>query len=156
MFKNLSKTSRIWIFQADRTLSVAEGESILSTCKNYVQEWNAHGNQLISDVDFIHHLFLVFAVDESETGASGCSIDSMTRIVKSFAEKFNVSFFDRSLIALKLENEINLLSPAEFRRQFKENNITEDTIVFDNMITSLSELSMWEKKIKDSWHRKLL
>ena len=84
---NLPLDSKIWIFQSQRNFSAEEIVEIEQILDNFMKEWNAHGASLTSAYAIPYDRFIVIAVDENKAQASGCSIDSMTRIIKTLEEK---------------------------------------------------------------------
>ena len=49
------------------------------------------------------------------------------------------------------------LSIKEFKSLVKDKSITESTIVFNNLVSNISEYDKyWEVNIKDSWHNQFL
>lgn len=88
--------SRVWVFPADRLLSKSESETAETFIRSFLKTWAAHGNQLQAKTLVCYDACIVVAVDEAIEGASGCSIDSLTRKVKELGQIINVNFFDRS------------------------------------------------------------
>lgn len=154
---NLSQNSKIWIFQSTRNFNSEEITEIESTLDAFMQEWNAHGAKLTAAYALPYDRFIVLAVDENVEPASGCSIDSMTRIVKALEEKYNFGLLNRMLVSYKIEDEIFTLPLNEFKQKVKNNEIPEDASVFHNGITKLSEFEEnWELPLAESWVKSLL
>ena len=60
-------------------------------------------------------------------------------------------------IAFKIGENINTVSMSDFQKYVKEDKITSETIVFNNMIQSKSELlANWEVAVSESWHKRFL
>ncbi len=156
MFVEIEKMrdeSRIWVFQADRMLSSSESLSLSTKAQAFTQSWSAHDIALKASAAVIHGLFLIVAVDEADTDASGCSIDSMTRFVREAGQEFNINFFDRKRVAIDVDSgiELKLFSEAgEIARK------QEDLKVYDSLVSTLGELrSEWKKEFNKSWHARL-
>lgn len=153
----LSPNSKIWIFQSTRNFNAEEINEIESTLDAFMQEWNAHGAKLTAAYAIPYDRFIVLAVDENVEPASGCSIDSMTRIVKALEEKYNFGLLNRMLVSYKIEDEIFTLPLNEFKQKVKNNEIPEEASVFHNGITKLSEFEeSWELPLAESWVKSLL
>ncbi len=154
---NLPQDSKIWIFQSSRNFSEAEITDIEKTLDNFMLEWNAHGAALTSAYAIPYDRFIVIAVDENKAQASGCSIDSMTRQIKSLEEKHNFGLLNRMLISYKVGEEIFTLPLNEFKQMVKQNQIPEEASVFHNGITKLSDFEeSWESSLNESWVKPLL
>ena len=63
--------------------------------------------------------------------------------------KMNISFKD--------DDDINIVKMSDFREFTKSNKITSETIVFNNMVSTIDELeTQWEVSVNDSWHKRFL
>ncbi|NLN33345.1 MAG: ABC transporter ATPase [Flavobacteriaceae bacterium] len=154
---NLSQNSKIWIFQSTRNFNSDEITEIESTLDAFMQEWNAHGAKLTAAYAIPYDRFIVLAVDENIEPASGCSIDSMTRIIKALEEKYKFGLLNRMLVSYKIDDEIITLPLNEFKQKVKNNEIPEHASVFHNGITKLNEFEEgWELPLEESWVKSLL
>ena len=152
-----SENSRVWVYQADRKLSDKEVEQINVLLNDFTTAWTAHNNQLKAKGEIRYNRFIVLIVDESQAGASGCSIDKSVRFVKDIEAQFGINLLDRFNLAYKEGSEV-LSSPRhQFEEKIKQGSINTETIVYNNMVQSLAELNTkWEFTFKDSWHIQLL
>lgn len=154
---NLPQDSKIWIFQSSRNFSEDEISEIEKTFDDFMLEWNAHGTALTGAYAIPYDRFIVVAVDENKAQASGCSIDSMTRIIKALEEKYNFDLLNRMLVSYKIGEEITTLPLSEFKQKVKENQIPDEASVFHNGITKLSDFEeSWESPLRESWVKHLL
>ena len=154
---NLSQNSKIWIFQSTRNFNSDEITEIESTLDAFMQEWNAHGAKLTAAYAIPYDRFIVLAVDENIEPASGCSIDSMTRIIKALEEKYKFGLLNRMLVSYKIDDEIITLPLNEFKQKVKNNENPEHASVFHNGITKLNEFEEgWELPLEESWVKSLL
>jgi hypothetical protein len=95
-------------------------------------------------------------VDENVAGATGCSIDKSVYLIKEIEKEFNVTLFDRFRIAFRDGERIINCGREAFEELIKTGTISQDTVVFNNMIQSRKELqTSWEIPIKNSWHAKV-
>jgi len=153
---NISENSRVWIYQANRILTLEEEKAILQILHNFTAEWLAHGHALAAKGEVLHHQFILLSVDEEVAGATGCSIDKSVNLMKEIEQKFNLNLFDRFRIAYRHNEEVINCSREEFEALIKNGSVNENTLVFNNLINSRNELqSAWEIPFKDSWHAKV-
>ncbi len=154
---NLSQNSKIWIFQSSRNFNSEEITDIENTLEPFMKEWNAHGAKLTAAYAIPYDRFIVLAVDENIEAASGCSIDSMTRIIKGLEEKYQFGLLNRMLVSYHLEEEIITLPLNEFKQKVKDGEIPLHASVFHNGITKLNEFEEgWELPLSESWVSSLL
>ena len=157
-YKDLPGSSKVWIYQSDREFSNEECDAIREQLNDFVKSWAAHGSKLMGAGELFYNRFLVLFIDEQQVIASGCSVDSSVNFVKSLEAKYSTDFFNRLNIAYRNDNsEIKLSPMGEFENLVKEGKLNENSIVFNNLVTSLDEFqSEWEVPIKNSWHSRFL
>ena len=156
-YKNLPQTSRVWIYQADRTLTNEEVQGISQKTIKFINNWTRHGDDLKGSFIIKYNQFLVLLVDESFNNVSGCSIDASVRLIKEIEQKLNIDFMDKMNITFKDRNNINMVKLSQFQQFVKEGKITSETIVFNNMINTKQDFeSKWEVPVFKSWHKRFL
>lgn len=156
-FQDLSPQSRVWIYQSNRNLSDTEVADIQPVVQQFATQWVSHNRQLKSGGAVLHNRFLILMVDETQAGASGCSIDSSVRFITELGSKIGVSFFDRLTFPFRENGEIKYVSKDDFEQLFANGSIDDGTLVFDNLVKTKQELeTSWEKKLGESWHRRFV
>ena len=146
----------MWVYQSDRKLSEQETREIEAKLDAFVKEWTAHTIQLAAGAEVRYNRFLILIVDESKTGASGCSIDASVRFIKGLEQEYNINLFDRFNLAYKEGAEVLSAPRNAFEQLVRDGKITSDTIVFNNVVQTVGELNTkWEVPFKDSWHKQL-
>lgn len=155
---NLSPGSKVWIYQSTRELSDDEVAQITREAQGFVKDWAAHGNTLAAAADVLYNRFLVLMVDETQAAASGCSIDKSVNFVHRLEDEYNTSFFDRMQVAYRDENnEIKACTLAEFETLIESGRVNENTIVFNNLVTTKEDFqNRWQTLLKNSWHNQLI
>jgi hypothetical protein len=154
-FNFLPESARIWIYQSSRKLTPGEAEAIQQMADNFVMEWTAHGSGLNAGSTILHDFFLILAVDEKFKGASGCSIDASVRFIRQLENRFNINFMDRSKIAYFKDEVIELVDMKSIKNEIDTKTITEDTLIFDNLVQTKGELKkQWLVPARESWMKK--
>lgn len=152
----ISKNARVWIYQANRELKESEIAKIKDIITVFVKNWSAHEVALKANFEIRYQRFIVLMVDENQATASGCSIDKSVHLMKEIGEMFQVDFFDRMDIAYKQGDAVRSCSRKEFEQLISDGKITQESIVFNNLVTTVSQLeSQWEVPFKESWHAKV-
>ena len=135
----LRDESKIWIYQAERALSVEEISKIGPLFQCFCSNWTAHNNQLKASFEFIQNRFIVLAVDESLNTASGCSIDKSVAFLKSISEMLGISLFERMQMAYKGNEGLKTIHYSDIQKAFEEGLINEETQFYDSNIQTLGE-----------------
>ncbi|MBS7563956.1 ABC transporter ATPase [Mucilaginibacter sp. Bleaf8] len=150
------KNSRVWIYQSDRELNAAETADLQQQLDAFTSEWTAHNNQLKAAAEIRYNRFIVLLVDESQAGASGCSIDKSVNVLKRMEQQFSINLFDRFNLAYRDGDKVQSAPRAEFEALIAEGKITPETIVYNNVVQTLADLeTKWEVPFKNSWHAQL-
>ena len=156
-FDKISDESRIWIFQSNRLISDLDIESLEKQIDVFLSSWTSHGNQLMVASKIKYNLFIIIALDQSCSTASGCSIDKLVSFIKNIENEYQISLLDRLDISFRDKNKISVLRLDDFKRKILEKKINNDTIVFNNLINLKSDLDYnWEIPLNRSWHQKLI
>lgn len=151
-----SENSRVWVYQADKQLSEEQTTKIQQYLDVFTAEWTAHNHQLKAKGEVRYNRFLILIVDESQAGATGCSIDKSVHFMKGIEQEFGINLFDRFNLAYRAADNVLSLPRHEFEEKLKQGEINTATIVFNNMVQNLGELqTKWEVPFKDSWHIQL-
>ncbi|WP_298780798.1 ABC transporter ATPase [uncultured Polaribacter sp.] len=156
-YKNLPNNSRVWIYQSDREFNQEEIEFITEKSKDFINQWTRHGDDLKGSFTIKYNQFLVLAVDESFNNVSGCSIDSSVRFVQQLQNELQLDLMDKMNITFKDNEHINLVKLTDFQKFVKEKKITQETIVFNNMVNTKEDFeNNWEVPAAKSWHKRFL
>ncbi|MEJ6674582.1 MAG: ABC transporter ATPase [Polaribacter sp.] len=156
-YKNLPDNSRVWIYQADREFTDREMDFIALKAEDFINQWTRHGDDLKGSFTFKYNQFLVLAVDESFNNVSGCSIDSSVRFVQALEKEFQLDLMNKMNITFKDNDTINLAKLPDFQKFVKEQIVTAETIVFNNMVNTKEDFeNNWEVPVSKSWHKRFL
>jgi len=151
--KNMPAHSRVWVYQSDREFTTDEANQLEAQLATFTAGWAAHGNQLAAGAEFRYRRFIILAVDESQSGASGCSIDSSVRFIKSLELEYKIDLMNRMLFATKEDDKVHAYTRAAFEDAIEKGRLTTQTIVFNNLVKDKTELdSSWEIPLASSWH----
>ncbi|SEL68452.1 ABC transporter ATPase [Parapedobacter koreensis] len=144
---------RIWIYQADRQLTDGEKAYILGKLEGFTSQWKAHGKALAAKAEIRYNRFIIVMVDDAVAPPTGCSIDKSVHLLKEIEQATGLSLFDRMQVAYRHADEIKAVSRTEFERLIATGEVTDDTIVFNNLVPSYPELvDKWEVPLRQSWH----
>lgn len=155
-FSELPDQARLWIFPLSRPLTPQEEEGILQTVDTFLDEWAAHGRPLRSARGWREGRFLLVGVDESTAPPSGCSVDTLVRVLKEVGASLELDFLDYGPVWYRNAEGVHRVERPEFKALAAEGLVDPDTHVFDNSITRVSQLRAgeWEKPASRSWHGK--
>ena len=144
--------SRVWIYQAitpfeDQDLPWIQGE-----LEQFARGWTAHSLPVKGFAGVFLKQFLIFLADETQSGVSGCSIDSSVRVVKMIESRTGIRCFDRNQVAFWLEGQVSLIPLGEIGDALTQGKIGPHSLFFNNLVASKSELqNHWLVPVEESW-----
>lgn len=156
-FNSLGDAARIWIYQAGRTITEAERNTISESLSAFTESWAAHGVPLKTSFAILYDQFIVLAADEAFNEASGCSIDGSVRVMNELDQKFGLNLFDRTNVVFLKEGKPEVMDMRDLSKALEEGRWNRDTLVFNNVIGSKGELkSAWVVPAGLTWLKRYL
>lgn len=141
MRTDLSKDSRVWLYQSDREFRDSDIEKIREELSEFCAAWTAHDVALKSDFDILFNRYILLVVDETATNASGCSIDKSVKKMKELSETLKINFFDRLTMVYMEQGQMFDIQMAEVKAAVAAGKIKTDTVFFNPLIKTLGELA---------------
>ncbi|MBU2996723.1 ABC transporter ATPase [Cellulophaga baltica] len=156
-FEKLPNTSRVWIYQSNRTFSDAEVAEVKSELDAFINEWTTHGSDLSAGYEMPYKRFIVIALDQTMAGATGCSIDASVRFIQSLEKKYNIDLLDKMNVSYKQGEFVAYKTLLDFKKMAKNKSVSKKTIVFNNLVANKEEyLNHWEVPAEESWHNRFM
>lgn len=149
--------AKVWIYQSNKQLDHDEENYLRVQIDDFLSAWESHGKMLKATFEIFYNLFVVIFVDEEGDAMCGRAKDASVRLMKQLEQELEVEFLDRMIQAYKKDGKINIVHMNDFSQLIADKEINENTIVFNNTVTTKAEFdSKWEVPLKDSWHKQLL
>jgi len=156
-FKELPLESKIWIYQSNRPFTPEEIQEIEPKLDQFIGEWTAHGATLNAGYEIRYRRFIIIGLDQSQQGASGCSIDASVHFIQELEKKYEVDLLDKMNVTFKQGEFIAYKALIDFKKIVKNRSVSPKTIVFNNLVNTKDEyLHDWEIPLEESWHNRFL
>ena len=156
-YATLPDTTRVWIYHSNQPFKNEDLPLIKVKLQQFAIQWVSHNRQLRAYADVLHNRFIVLMVDESQAGASGCSIDSSVKFLKNLQAEYQVDLFDRMVFAYQDGEEVKSVPRAEFASLYDSGKINDATPVFDTLVKNKGEFDgKWIKPLGESWHKRMV
>ena len=153
----LHDNTRVWIYQADSFFEEEQLEDVKTHIRTFVDQWVSHSNGLRAYGNIFHKRFLCLFVDETQAGASGCSIDSSVRFIQQLGQDYGKDMIQRNHFAYIKEDEVYMVAQNELTSFYKSGKVDDDTLFFDNLVAKKEDfINSWLKPLKDSWHMRFV
>jgi len=153
-WNEMSDDARVWIWASPTQLSNQEVEKISSHLSAFVSQWTSHQVALKAQAHVFYQHFVVVALDQSaSTGASGCSIDSLTHEVQSLSQSLNLDLQDRQTFFFYQNDQVNTVKMSGMQEALSSKKIEQESLVFDTLVKTKLDLKQnWLKPANQSWH----
>lgn len=150
--------SRVWIYQADRPFNDEDIVPVNEDIEAFCDQLTSHNHNLRALGCVMHDLFIVLVADETNTSASGCSIDKSVAFVKRLEQKYHRNLLQRDNVAWLDDNEQIQITPLkELKQAVKDGKITMDTHVFDNLVATRKDyITRWTVPLGNSWMKRFV
>lgn len=156
-YEVLSENTKVWIYQSNKPFEATEVAKVRAKVKDFAASWVSHNQKLTAFGDVYHDRFIVLMVDEYGGGASGCSIDSSVKFIQGLEKEYGVDMFDRMNFTYQTEEGIKSAHKEEFIELYKMGLITDETLVFNNLISTKEDFeNNWKVSLGNSWHKQLI
>lgn len=139
-----------------KALSPEAQQQLQAAGNAFVNGWTAHENKLTASFGILGGRILIVKVNEDVSGASGCSIDKLTRFIKEVETSFGIELLNRFLVAYKTDAGIEVTHSSKIKELLAQQQITENTIVYNTAAANEYELAAWEQPLKATWLNKYL
>lgn len=154
-FESMPDSSRIWMYQSDRKFRPEEQKHIAEKLRAFCEGWNVHGNPIPTSFEILDEQFLVLAVDESVSGASGCSIDSSVRTLRQLEQDLQVDLTNSGKVSFKsADGEIAVASALGIKSKVQAGEIQTETPVLNPLLQSKADLEQRWIEARNSWLNK--
>ncbi|MFM8513660.1 MAG: hypothetical protein ACKOBI_07970 [Bacteroidota bacterium] len=160
-FEQLPATARLWVFTSPVPLDTALIHPALQT---FVQSWTAHQQDLRASASLSDGYFILLAVDENQTAASGCSIDKATHFVRDLGQSLNLNFLEKRRYFYRNGDQpihafdsqtIQAVDHQTMQAAVQDGRVTPTTLVADTLLTKVGDLDRLWLPFGESWHRRL-
>lgn len=149
---DFSDDSRVWIYQSSRLFTISEALQIEDILNDLMTNWKAHGAPVKGYANLFFGQFIILMADENATGVSGCSIDSVVRIIQQIEKQFGVELFNWQNLAFVVNDRVQIIPRQQFNYAIENNFITPQTLFFNNVVANKKELeNNWIIPVSQSW-----
>src|SRR5215467_9021763 len=108
-----SPQSRVWLYLSSHEFTDQETMELNELLKQFCVEWTAHGTNLFARGEVLHGRFIMLMVDETNAGASGCSIDKSVHFIQAIEKKYDTQLFNRMLVAFQVGEKVYVIHSGE-------------------------------------------
>ncbi len=149
--------AKVWVYQSDKHFDKDEIDYLKVQLDDFVSEWESHGKMLKATTEVFYDLFVVIFVDEEGDRMCGTAQDNSIKLMKRLEEELEVTFLDRMVQSYKKGEKVEVVRMADYEALIENKEIDENTIVYNNMVTTKIDFDHhWEVPMKDSWHKQLI
>jgi hypothetical protein len=151
-FDQLPDSSRVWVYVSARKFTAAEQALIHSSLTSFCEQWGTHGKVMPTSYTILDEQLIVLGVDESQLGASGCSIDSSVRALQNLEQQLGVNLVDQGKLTLRDQaGQLKVLPALGIKSRVSSGEIHPDLEVIQPHIQTKGNLSDLWLPLSKSW-----
>lgn len=149
--------SRIWVYTANRPLTETEALHVQQALDVFTRQWTAHNQALKARAEVFQNQILLLMVDETNAGASGCSIDKSVHFLENLGQDLQVDFFDRMRFAWVEDGQVRFANRSELEAAAGSGHLQPETAMINTLVQTKKELlEKWLLPFGKSWHKRLV
>ena len=154
LFPQAPDGARLWVFALANELSQAQHGVVTARLDEFLSGWKSHGTPVHGAYKVLDDRFVLIAgyVDDD---VSGCSTDSMVRVMKALRQEHGIDGFDRSVVFYRdASGAARAVKRDEFQKLVEAGAVRDETIVFDPTIQTVGDLrsGRFETTFARAWH----
>ena len=148
--------TRVWIYPCSRQLTGEEAQFAENQLLAFCKTWTAHNQSLRATAEVFENRLVVLAVDESQAGASGCSIDKSVHFLEQLGQRLGVDFFDRMTFGWADGDGVVFGNQTALAEAVRTGKISPETLMLNTLAKNRLELAEhWLMPFGQSWHQRL-
>lgn len=154
LFSNCPDNARLWVFALARELTPDQRALVTSQLNGFIGAWKSHGAPVRGAYEIVENRF-VLIVGTLDDGVSGCSTDSMVRVMTTLRKEHQIDGFDRTIVFFRdPAGGVRAIKHDEFQKMVESGAVGDDTIVFDATIQTVGDLrsGRFETTFARAWH----
>lgn len=153
LFPQFPEDARLWVYAMPRPLTEEQHKLVKTRLAEFVTQWQSHGTPVHGAFDIVENQFVMIAgyVDD---GVSGCSTDSMVRVMKQLRDE-GLDGFDRSWVYYRDgEGKVHTAARSQFQDLVAKGSVAANTPVFDTTVQFVGDLrrGAFETAFANAWH----
>ncbi|CAG5082676.1 hypothetical protein [Parvicella tangerina] len=153
-------SDKVWVYTSAKEFTPSQKDFLLQRAEAFLKSWESHGDKVKGEIGIAYDHFVIVVADDCGGNMCGRAQDAQVRFIKEIGEELGIDLTDRMQLAYKADNsssKVLVKKMPDFKQEIQLGNITADTIVFNNMITTFGEFrDQWETQLKNSWHKQLM
>lgn len=147
---------RVWAYTISKSLTEEQQAEVLAKGIAFVNHWTAHEQKLSASFSIEHERIILVKVDEQVYGASGCSIDKLTRFVKQLENEYAIELMNRLLVVYEQAGRVEVVNAAQVRALLESKVLSPETLIYNTAVANADELAQWKQPLKETWLKKYL
>lgn len=156
-FETLPEEAKVWVYPSNRKFYPKEIEEVEARLKFFVENWKKEDEDFKASYRFLYNRFLILIADDENTTLTNIDIDASVSFILELQSVYEIELLDKMNACFKQGEFVQYKELKDFKKLLKNRAVTGKTIIFDNLITTKTDLeNNWEIPIEDSWYSRFL
>lgn len=151
-YKQIPDAGKLWVFPSSRKFYPQEIAELKERIEFFLTEWDNQENVIKCSYSLKFDRFIIITADDSDNNLSIEAHNLLTIFIQELEKIYTIILMDKMNVCYKQGEFVQYKDLIAFKKMIKDKGVSKKTIVFNNMITTKSELKYnWEINIMDSW-----
>ena len=154
VFPNYPDDARLWVFALARELDADQRALVAQQLDDFTHAWKSHGTPVHGAYQIFENRFVLIAGYVGD-GVSGCSTDTMVRVMTGLKKEHGIDGFDRTVVFFRdADGAVRAVSRDEFQKLVDAGQVSDATVVFDPTVQTVGDLrsGRFETTFARAWH----
>lgn len=144
--------SRVWMYKSAVAFTPAQTAAISKQGQAFADSWVSHGDEVRTAFGVLNDHFVVIVADLEDMVICGGSVDGSVQFIKRLEADMGLSLTDRMVVLYEKDAAIHTCRVPEVEDLLKTGEITADTIVFDDLVSTKADLdARFRTPLRNTW-----
>lgn len=149
--------SRVWMYKSAFAFTPAQLAAINKQGQAFANSWVSHGDEVRAAFGVLNDHFVIISADLADMVICGGSVDGSIQFIKRLEAEMGLSLTDRMVVLYEKDGAIRSCRVPEVGDLLKTGEITADTIVFDDLVSTKADLdARFRTPLRNTWMARYL
>lgn len=153
-FNQLDDNAKIFLYPSSKKFYPDLLSQIQTQVDAFVKEWSIK-NEIEASFKIEYQRFIIIGINPTKPITTSI-IDELVSFVFKLQYEHDTELLDKLNVCFKQGEYVQYKEVKEFKKLIKNKSVTPNTLVFNNLINTKTELdSDWELPAEDTWYSRM-
>lgn len=153
-FNQLDDNAKIFLYPSSKKFYPELLSQIQTQVDEFVKEWSTK-NEIEVSFKIEYQRFIIIGINPDKPITTSI-IDELVSFIFKLQSQHDTELLDKLNVCFKQGAYVQYKEVKEFKKLIKNKSVTPNTLVFNNLIHTKTELeSDWELPAEDTWYNRM-